>query len=177
MWFHLHTFWTNLFLCVCGLSLVTFTANDNKLKRKDTLTFLSISGYYSELGVVTYGSIYMCILSTKVFMHPCCSAGYSLKNGSLYTIPTPCLRRFITLHHDPLAQQTSCLKCLLGLASQVCIPWSDGYIICLQEIHGLLFFIISTFNSANLPEVVCLIAWMYLLQISQLTTEKTLRLQ
>lgn len=61
------------------------------------------------------------------------------KNGRVDNFYPPCLRRFITLHYDPLAQQTSCLKCLSGFTTQVWIPWFDGYIMCLQEICGLLF--------------------------------------
>lgn len=52
----------------------------------------------------------------------------------------PCLWRFITLHHDPLAQQTSCLKCLSGLTLRVWIPEFVCYVICLRERCGLSFF-------------------------------------
>lgn len=41
--------------------------------------------------------------------------------------------------HDPLAQQTSSLKCLSGLTPRVWIAWSVCYIICLQERCGLSF--------------------------------------
>lgn len=71
--------------------------------------------------------------------HLCCSESYCLKNGRVDNFYTPCLRRFIALHYDPLAQQTSCLKCLSGFTTQVWIPRFDVYIICLQEICGLLF--------------------------------------
>lgn len=42
--------------------------------------------------------------------------------------------------HDPLAQQTSCLKCLSGLTLRVWIPEFVCYVICLRERCGLSFF-------------------------------------
>lgn len=63
----------------------------------------------------------------------------------------PCLWRFITLHHDPLAQQTSCLKCLSGLTPRVWIPEFVCYVICLRERCGLSFFFFSPLFLLSTP--------------------------
>lgn len=92
----------------------------------------------------------------------------------------PCLWRFITLHHDPLAQQTSCLKCLSGLTLRVWIPEFVCYVICLRERCGLSFFFLPplpAFNSMHVPEVVCLHKSMYPLQISLWSAEWRFRLR
>lgn len=100
---------------------------------------------------------------------------------ALSNILRPCLWRFITLHHDPLAQQTSCLKCLSGLTLRVWIPEFVCYVICLRERCGLSFFFppppLPAFNSMHVPEVVCLHKSMYPLQISLWSAEWRFRLR